>query len=113
MLRIGIEARNLGSAGSVAYKSWGTIRPDSEPVILSDDEGNQLKLIDPAPLVPVGRPREFPAALPAKSRSIADVLLFEVPPAAARESERRSAGQPRDLPASRYSDSAAYCSSSA
>jgi DNA-directed RNA polymerase subunit RPC12/RpoP len=84
-LRVGIEVRNLSGSGSVAYKSWGAARADLEPVILLDDEGNQLKLKDPAPGVPPGRPRDFPAVIPGHSRGVTDVLLFEVPPAAVRD----------------------------
>jgi len=89
LLRLDLEVRNLSGGGSVAYKTWGASRADTEPVILSDDEENQLKLIDPAagpePKVPPGRPREFPAAIAGKSKGVYDVLLFEAPPAAVRE----------------------------
>ena len=56
-LRIALEVRNLSNAGSVPYKSWGAIRPDVEPVILTDNEGNQLKLKDMGSKIPAGRPR--------------------------------------------------------
>jgi hypothetical protein len=85
ILRIALEIRNLANTGSVAYKSWGALRADVEPVILSDDDGNQLKLKDFSPKIPAGRPREFPSTLRARSRGIPDVLLFELPPAAVHE----------------------------
>ena len=44
-----------------------------------------MKLIDPVPKVPLGRPREFPTAIAGKSKGVCDVLLFEAPPAAVRE----------------------------
>jgi hypothetical protein len=85
VLRVDLEVRNLSGSGNVAYKSWGALRADVEPVILQDDEGNQLKLIDPAPKVPPGRPREFPTVIAGKSRGVCDVLLFEAPPADSHE----------------------------
>jgi hypothetical protein len=85
VLRVDLEVRNLSGGGSIPYKSWGMLRTDVEPVILEDNEGNQLKLIDPAPKTPPGRPREFPTSLASHSKGVCDVLLFEAPPAAAQQ----------------------------
>lgn len=89
MLEVSLEIRDVGPSGGVEYRSWGVIRPESEPVILTDNEGNQLKLIDPSPKVPACRPRAFPAPLRARGKGVADVLLFDVPPSTARELDLR------------------------
>jgi len=89
LLQVILEIRDVGPSGGVEYRTWGAIRAESEPVILTDNEGNQLKLIDPSPRVPAGRPRAFPAALKAHGKGVADVLLFDVPPTAVRELDLR------------------------
>ena len=98
VLQVDLQVRNLSGSSGVAYKSWGAKRPDVEPVILRDDEGNELKLIDPAPKVPPGRPREFPTRIDARSKGVSDVLLFEVPPQDARELYLQLPGSNVQLP---------------
>ena len=81
-LQIDLELREMGNAGKVAYRSWGRFQDGADPPALMDNEGNPLKLLDFTPLVPPGRPRQSPAYMDG-ARALSDVLLFEVPPAAA------------------------------
>ena len=82
-LQIDLELRELGNAGKVAYRSWGRFQDGADPPALTDNEGNPLKLLDFTPLVPPGRPRQSPAYMDGAHRGLSDVLLFELPPAAA------------------------------
>jgi hypothetical protein len=83
-LQVELELRELQPAGRVAYRSWGRSQDGVDPPALTDNEGNPLKLQDLSPLVPVGRPREWPAYLDGVRQGVSDVLEFEVPPAAAQ-----------------------------
>jgi hypothetical protein len=82
-LQIDLELHQLRPAGKLAYRSWGRFQDGTDPPALTDNEGNPLKLLDFAPLTPPGRPRESVAYLDGSRHGISDVLLFEVPPAAA------------------------------
>jgi hypothetical protein len=80
-LQIDLEVRD-SARGKAAYRSWGQLRDGIEPPALSDNEGNTLKLLDFTPLVPAGRPRQ--SSVPLSGSGVGDVLIFELPPAAAQ-----------------------------